>query len=137
MKENFSYEDVTPFELAYLGDSVIEVLTRQRLVENMIHGVGNLNKAALSYVTAVSQSQALERILPLLTEKEEEIFKRGRNQHGASIPKSASAAEYRRATGFEALFGYLWLTGDKERAHELFEIAYPETVDIGQIGERS
>lgn len=112
-------------ELAYLGDAVIELLTRQRLVEKGMHGAGNLNKAALEYVTAVAQSAAIERLLPVLTEKETEVYKRGRNQHSASIPKSASAAQYRRATGFEALFGYLWLAGEHERAKYLFSEAYP------------
>lgn len=116
---------ISSCELAYLGDAVIELLTRQRLVEKGIHGAGNLNKAALGYVTAVAQSAALETLLPALTEKETEIFKRGRNQHSASIPKSASAAQYRRATGFEALFGYLWLVGEHERAKYLFSVAYP------------
>ncbi|MBQ2251865.1 MAG: ribonuclease III [Clostridia bacterium] len=117
---------ISSCELAYLGDAVIELLTRARLVEKGIHGAGNLNKAALGYVTAVAQSAALEKLLPALTEKETEVFKRGRNQHSASIPKSASAAQYRRATGFEALFGYLWLGGEHERAKYLFSVAYPE-----------
>ena len=117
---------ISSCELAYLGDAVIELLTRARLVEKGIHGAGNLNKAALGYVTAVAQSAALEKLLPALTEKETEVFKRGRNQHSASIPKSASAAQYRRATGFEALFGYLWLNGEQERAKYLFSVAYPE-----------
>lgn len=116
-------------ELAYLGDAVIELLTRQRLVEKGIHGAGNLNKEALHYVTAVAQSGAIEKLLPILTEKETEVYKRGRNQHSASVPKSASAAQYRRATGFEALFGYLWLTGEHERAKYLFSEAYSD-VDI-------
>ena len=116
---------ISSCELAYLGDAVIELLARARLVEDGIRGAGNLNKAALGYVTAVAQSAALELLLPELTEKETEVFKRGRNQHSASIPKSASAAQYRRATGFEALFGYLWLGGEHERAKYLFSVAYP------------
>ncbi|MBE6608862.1 MAG: ribonuclease III [Ruminococcaceae bacterium] len=119
-------DTISSCELAYLGDAVIELLTRQRLVEKGIHGAGNLNKAALGYVTAVAQSAAIERVLPVLTEKETDVYKRGRNQHSASIPKSASAAQYRRATGFEALFGYLWLVGEHERAKYLFSVAYPE-----------
>ena len=126
---------ISSCELAYLGDAVIELLTRARLVEKGIHGAGNLNKAALGYVTAVSQSAALELVLPELTEKETEVFKRGRNQHGSSIPKSASAAQYRRATGFEALFGYLWLTGEQERAKYLFSVAYPEAEPDGEAAE--
>lgn len=118
--------DIGSCELAYLGDAACEILTRQRLVAGGIHGAGNLNKEALRFVTAVAQSEAIERILPVLTEKEIEIYKRGRNQHGASIPRSASAAQYRRATGFEALLGYLWIAGEHERLKYLFSVAYPE-----------
>ena len=79
----------------------------------------------MRYVRATAQSAALDNILPLLTEDEMAVFKRGRNNHVGAIPKSASAVEYRRATGFEALFAHLWLSGEEERARELFAIAYP------------
>ena len=120
--------EINGASLAYIGDAVIELLTRQRLVEKGVRGAGNLNKAALHFVTAVAQSDAIERLLPVLTEKETEIYKRGRNQHNASVPKSASAAQYRRATGFEALFGHLWLTGEHERLKYLFSVAYPDEI---------
>lgn len=126
MSENTVHGEISSCELAYLGDAVTEILTRQRLVENGVRGAGNLNKEALHFVTAVAQSDAIERLLPVLTEKETEIYKRGRNQHSASIPKSASAAQYRRATGFEALFGHLWLSGEHERLKYLFSVAYPD-----------
>ncbi len=128
MSENTVHGEISSCELAYLGDAVTEILTRQRLVENGVRGAGNLNKAALHFVTAVAQSDAIERLLPELTEKETEIYKRGRNQHSASVPKSASAAQYRRATGFEALFGHLWLAGEHERLKYLFSIAYPDDI---------
>ncbi len=115
--------------LAYLGDSVIEVFVRRFLVSLGTGDCGRVNRWALNFVKATSQSAALEKILPLLTDDEEYIFKRGRNAHGISIPKSASAVEYRRATGFEALFGYLELKGEKERARELFEIAYADVMN--------
>ena len=94
------------------------------LVEKGVRGAGNLNKEALHFVTAVAQSDAIERLLPVLSEKETEIYKRGRNQHSASIPKSASAAQYRRATGFEALIGYLYLEGKEDRLKEVLNMAY-------------
>ena len=114
-------------ELAYFGDAVVELLARETMLKRGIVGVGKLNREALSYVQATAQSRALDNILPLLTEEETAAFKRGRNNHVGAIPKSASAVEYRRATGFEALFAYLWLSGMEERARELFSLAYPKT----------
>ena len=113
-------------ELAYFGDAVVELLARETMLKRGIVGVGKLNREALSYVQATAQSRALDNILPLLTEEETAAFKRGRNNHVGAIPKSASAVEYRRATGFEALFAYLWLSGMEERARELFGLAYPK-----------
>ncbi len=112
--------------LAYMGDAVLEVLVRRRLVENGQTQSGKMNKLALSFVKATEQSKAVDRILPHLDEEEEAVYKRGRNAHGISAPKSAGTGEYRRATGFEALFGYLWLEGKTARAEELFALAFPE-----------
>ncbi|MBQ8215459.1 MAG: ribonuclease III [Clostridia bacterium] len=112
--------------LAYVGDAVLEVLVRRRLVEGGQTQSGKMNKLALSFVKATEQSKAVDRILPHLDEEEEAVYKRGRNAHGISAPKSAGTGEYRRATGFEALFGYLWLEGKTARAEELFALAFPE-----------
>ena len=87
-----------------------------------------MNKEALNYVTAVNQNKAFLKIEPILTEDEASIFKRGKNCSHLNIPKSASALEYKNATGFEAIFGYLHLTKDSERIRELFSAAYPELV---------
>ena len=111
-------------ELAYFGDAVVELLVREHLLSLGIGGVGKLNREAMKYVKATAQSAALENILPLLAEDELAAFKRGRNNHVSAIPKSATAVEYRRATGFEALFAYLWLSGREQRARELFSLAY-------------
>lgn len=110
--------------LAYLGDSVIEILVRRSLVTSGIGSAKNLNKKALEYVSAPAQAEAAKRILELLTEEEEAYFKRGRNIGHTNTPKHATVAEYRAATGLEALFGYLYLTGQNERAEELFRVAY-------------
>ena len=111
-------------ELAYLGDAVLELMVRERLLADGNVGAGRLNRMSLEFVKATSQSAALERILPLLDEEEEGVYRRARNNTKANTPKSASAVEYRRATGFEALFGYLYLQGRKERMDELFKAAY-------------
>lgn len=118
--------DITPAALAYLGDSVIEVLTRERLVSAGIPDSARLNLAAAKYVRATVQSDAVERILPLLDEAEAAVYRRARNVGHTNTPRSASPAEYRRATGMEALFGWLWLGGEegKTRARELFCAAY-------------
>lgn len=114
--------------LAYLGDSVLEALVREALILKGLVKSAHLNKEALNYVTAVNQNKAFLKIEPVLTEDEASIFKRGKNCSHLNIPKSASALEYKNATGFEAIFGYLHLTKDSERIRELFSIAYPELV---------
>ena len=113
--------------MAYLGDGVIELAAREKLVRAGNIPPERLHSEALLFVTASKQSKAIENILPLLTEAETEIYKRGRNAKSRA-PKSASVSEYRRATGMECLFGYLYLAGDKNRIQELFDIAFPVTV---------
>ena len=112
--------------LAYLGDSVLEVLIRERLILSGAQKSAKLNSEALKYVTAVNQARAFSNIENMLTENEAQIFRRGKNSSHLNIPKSASPLEYKTATGFEAIFGYLHLTGNKERILELFDVAYPE-----------
>ena len=110
-----------PSALAYYGDCVIELLVRERLIKTGISNAGQLNKLSREFVTAQKQSECLENILPILTEDETDMFKRGRNMHG-NHPKSASVSDYRRATGFEVLMGYLYLKGDMERMIELIHL---------------
>ena len=112
--------------LAYIGDAVFEVLVRKRLIDRGLTRPKDLNAAARTFVTASAQSAAVERLMPLLNERETEIFKRGRNAHGVSAPKSADPLSYRRATGLEALFGWLYLNGGEARAKELFDLIYTE-----------
>ena len=106
--------------LAYLGDAVLEILVRERLI---LDGNGDIHKRALSYVTAVAQSKAAEKLLSLLTEDEADVYKRGRN-NTHTAPKSATHAEYSRATGLECLFAYLYLAKNEGRIKELFEIGF-------------
>ena len=117
-------KEISTEALAYLGDSVLEIRVREKLVHDGISGSGNLNRASLSYVKASEQAAAMHRILPLLTEEEELIYKRGRNMSGGNVPKSATMSQYRAATGMEVLFGYLHLLGRFERIDELFQRAY-------------
>ncbi len=117
--------------LAYLGDCVIELCVRELLVSRGISHSSDLNAYALDFVKAGSQSEAMKLILPLLTEEEDAVFRRGRNIGHTSTPKSATPGQYRTATGMEALFGWLHLNGRKNRIDELFSIAYkPQTEKI-------
>lgn len=108
--------------LAFFGDSVYEVLVRERIVKGGTLPVNTLHKKAVEKVNAGFQSKAFEAIEPLLSEDELEIFKRGRNATGNNVPRSSNSKDYRRATGFEALFGYLYLIGENDRIAELFEV---------------
>ncbi len=111
--------------LAYLGDCVLELCVRERLVREGFSSSAALNRNALIYVRATAQAEAMKQILPLLSEEEESVFRRGRNRGHTNTPKSATVSEYRSATGMEALFGYLHLAGRRERIAELFDAAYP------------
>ena len=111
--------------LAYLGDCTIELCVREYLVkEKGLSSSAKLNKEDLRFVKASSQAEAMKNILDVLTEEETNVFHRGRNMGHSNTPKSATVAEYRSATGMEALFGWLWLAKRQERINELFRIAY-------------
>ena len=116
--------------LAYLGDCVLELCVREYLVERGLSTSGHLNAAALQYVRASAQAEAMKRILPMLTEEEEAYFKRGRNIGHTNVPKNATVSDYRTATGMEVLFGYLHLSEQKARIDELFGAAYPNETEV-------
>ena len=112
--------------LAHLGDSVFEVMVRSWLV---LHGKAkakDLHRATVRYVAAPAQAAAVERLLPLLTQEEADVYRRGRNTAPHSVPRAASRGEYQAATGLEALFGWLYLQGRTERLNELFEVIIAE-----------
>lgn len=110
----------SPNELAFYGDSVYEALVRKRLVSEHRTNAGRLHELAVMRVRASYQSKAVGVIEPMLSEKEADILRRGRNTSGISVPKSARPSEYRRATALEALFGYLALCEKEDRISELF-----------------
>lgn len=112
--------------LAHLGDSVFEVMVRSWLC---LHGKAkarDLHRATVQYVAAPAQAKRYERIAPLLTQEESDVFRRGRNTAPHSVPKAASRGEYQTATGLEALFGWLYLQGQTERLNELFAVMMDE-----------
>lgn len=118
---NFNYNGVT---LAYIGDAVIELAIREMLISSGITDTGRLSAAAQKLVCAKTQSDIVEKLLPLLTQEEEAAYKLGRNHRVSGKPKHASVSEYSRATGVEAIFGYLHLNGENNRIRELVEVAY-------------
>jgi len=116
--------------LAYLGDSVLELLVREYLLTFGLRTAGHLNAASRLFVQASAQAEAMGRILPLLSDAEADVYRRGRNNVHAATPKSATPSQYRTATGMECLFAYLHLTHNTERERELFATAYPaETME--------
>ena len=127
---NYFQLDVSPDQLraistlglAHLGDGVFELMVRSWLC---LHGKATskgLHKATVRYVAAPAQARAVEKILPLLTGEEGDVFRRGRNTSPHSVPQAASRADYQAATGLEALFGWLWLQGRRERLNQLFAL---------------
>lgn len=116
----------SPNVLAFYGDCVYELLVRKRVVLKGSTSAGRLHDLAVKQVRASYQSQAVAVIEPMLTEREADILRRGRNAGGISVPKSAKPSEYRRATALETLFGYLSLTGQTERIEELFNVICEE-----------
>ena len=112
--------------LAYLGDARHSLFVRRMLVERGITKSGELNELALSYVTAEAQAKMMRRIEHLLLEDERETYKRAANSTHLNRPKHASAADYRAATGFEAVIGMLEWIGDGERLNILLRAAHEE-----------
>ena len=112
--------------LAHLGDGVFEVMVRSWLILRGKARAKDLHRATVRYVAAPAQAAAVERLLPLLTPEEANVYRRGRNTAPHSVPKAASRAQYQAATGLEALFGWLYLQGRTERLNELFEVIMAE-----------
>ena len=113
---------INPVTLAFVGDAVYSLYVRARLVQVSDGKPSQLQRATAKVVSAKGQSQILEALLPCLTEEEGDVFRRGRNAKKPTKSKSASAGEYNRSTGLEAVLGYLYLTGDKARLEELLSL---------------
>ena len=115
-------KQLSPLNLAFVGDCVYEMLVRETLVCDANRPVNDLHRESVKYVSAKAQTEAFNMIKDILTEEETAQFKRGRNAKVGHSPKSATDAEYHTATGVEALFGYLYLSGNLERIQELFKL---------------
>ena len=126
---NFTVQQVNAMSnlgLAHVGDGVYELMCRAYLCQSGNHTVQNLHKKSIALVKAPTQAGFADKIKTLLTEEELGYFRRGKNAHTHDAPKSASKAEYAKATGLEALFGAVYLLGRTERLQELFNIMMKE-----------
>ena len=112
--------------LAHMGDCVFEILCRGYLCAQGGKTVDRLHRDTIHMVKATSQAKFVDKLLPLLTEEELSYYRRGKNAHVHAVPKSATPAQYAKATGLEAMFGYLFLSGQKERANEIFNLVMKE-----------
>lgn len=108
--------------LAYIGDAAYELAAREYLLKSGMTDNGKMHVKTKTFVSAHAQNLFLQVIAPLLTDDELAVVRRGRNVKSRSHPKNADISEYHGATGFEALWGYLYLSGDRERMANLFEI---------------
>ena len=123
---NQELQAMSALALAHMGDAVFELLVRRSLCIRGKAVNGKLHKETVARVCAPAQAAFVGRILPHLTEEETAVYKRGRNAHVSNIPKNATASEYGKATGLEALFGWLYLNGCHDRLNELFAIIMEE-----------
>lgn len=130
MLTNKKPSQFSPLALAYIGDGVYELFVRTKVIEEHENMPANkLHKKTVQYVKAHAQADSIDAMLPHLTEDETAVYKRGRNAKSNTTPKNADMADYRKATGFEALIGFLYLSGENERLHELMNIAYENTLE--------
>ena len=114
--------ELSPLTLAFIGDTVFDLLVREELICDANRPANDLHHLAVERVRATAQAQGVEKIMPVLTEEETAVFKRGRNAKSVSPAKNQSIADYRRATGFEALLGYLYLKKEWKRMLDLVKI---------------
>lgn len=112
--------ELSPLTLAFIGDTVFDLLVREDIICDANRPANDLHNLAVKKVKASAQAASAEKIMPVLTEKELSVFKRGRNAKSGHLPKNASQSDYHMATGFEALFGYLYMTDELDRIKELY-----------------
>lgn len=126
-KQAKSPQEMNGAQLAYIGDAVYELYVRYHLIAQGISRPARLQRQAATFVSAKGQVQALGRIEMYLSPEEQSIVRRGRNAKAGQIPKHTSVNQYRLSTGFEALIGYLYLTGQQARLNELISVILTDT----------
>lgn len=115
-------KQLSPLTLAFIGDTVYDLLVREEIICDANRSVNDLHSLAVKQVKASAQAAAVENIMDRLTDEELTVFKRGRNAKTAHIAKNATTGDYHKATGLEAVFGYLYLSGNMERIKELYNL---------------
>lgn len=134
LKERFGLGEIdvrtySPLALAYIGDAIYDLIIRTILVEHGNAQPNKLHRRASELVKAPAQSEMIEKLKPHFTEEEKSVYRRGRNAKSVTMAKNASMSEYRRATGFEAVMGYLYLQGDLKRVVDLVKIALEPEIE--------
>ncbi len=134
IKERYHIHEIdlksySPLTLAYIGDAIYEIIIRTRLVTEANTQVNKLHKRASSLVKAHTQAEMITSLLKELTEEEQQIYKRGRNAKSVTMAKNATMKDYRTATGFEALMGYLYLNQQSDRMLQLIEMGIQNVKD--------
>lgn len=122
--EKLNYKNYSPISLAYLGDTVYDLFVRTKILEKGERHINEIHNDAIKAVSAAAQARSVHNIEEFLTEEETNVLKWGRNAKSGHVPKNADAVDYRWATGFEALIGYLYLKGETERLEEILNLAY-------------
>ncbi len=125
--EQDKINQISSLGLAHIGDGVFELMVRAWLVLRGKATNKGLHRATVGYVSAAAQAKRGARILALLNQEEQDVYRRGRNTSPHTVPKAASREEYQAATALEALFGWLYLRGETSRLNQLFEVMMEET----------
>lgn len=124
--KEFKPHTYSPLALAYIGDSIFDLVIRTLIMNKGSKAVGKMHKEASSYVNANTQARMYQTIMPHLSEEEMAVMKRGRNAKSGRLPKNADLTTYKHATGFEALLGHLYISGSMDRVVELISIGLME-----------
>lgn len=126
---------LNPVTLAFVGDAVYSLYVRERLALTGVGRVADLQRTAAKVVSAQGQSAFLDKVMPLFTEEEADVFRRGKNAKKATKSKSASSLEYNRSTGFEAVLGFLYLTGEYDRIEALLSVMDEDELKATEAGK--
>ncbi len=119
-------KEYSPLALAFIGDGVYNLMVKEYILTAANRPNGDLHLMSVEKINAVFQAEAYKKIEPTLTENEIAVYKRGRNAHTPRVPKNATLAQYHSATGLEALFGYLYVSGNDDRMKEIFDVIIKE-----------
>lgn len=122
--EKLDYKEYSALTLAYIGDTICDLYVRQKVIAKGERHMHDIHSEAIKEVCAAAQARGAHSIEGFLTQEEDGILKWGRNAKSATVPKNADVVDYRWATGFEALLGYLYLSGQEERLEEILDLAY-------------